>query len=208
MELAGNLDSGQEILTFTYEVGPPRYLVVSGSDVSAFKHRMPEWDKPGSFTIKAKTITPVLSENNDISLASAFGLTVEMGGERFYEGTILNNEINADVEPAVFSSPWDPSSFVINTILWPYPSKSSYSACLLSGMYGIMNPNDVKSAIINQDGNLTYLSHQFIPYKGFEPKHNEPFYPDHDDSYLLDDDEFGIKKSFPRIPRNLSDNNR
>ena len=90
MELAGNLDSGQEIsLTFTYEVGPPRYLVVSGSDVSAFKHRMPEWDKPGSFTIKAKTITPALSENNDISLASAFGLTVEMGGRDFMKVQFL-----------------------------------------------------------------------------------------------------------------------
>ena len=74
-------------------------------------------------------------------------------------------------------------------------------------MYGIMNPNDVKSAIINQDGNLTYLSHQFIPC-GFEPKHNEPFYPDHDDSeYFWMTMNLVYKKSFPRYPEPLTDNN-
>ena len=36
-------------LTFTYEMGPPRYLIVSGAKVTAFKHRMPDWENPGSF---------------------------------------------------------------------------------------------------------------------------------------------------------------
>ena len=207
MELAGNLDSGQRFLNFHDEVGPPRYLVVSGSDVSAFKHRMPEWDKPGSFTIKAKTITPVLSENNDISLASAFGLTVEMGGERFYEGTIFEtNIINADVEPAVFSSPWDPAaSFVINNSSGQNTQvKAHIPRRLLSGMYGIMNPNDVKSAIINQEGNLTYLSHQFIPTEDSNLIITKLFIPP-----MMIRSIFWMtmnlvyKKSFPRVPRNL-----
>jgi hypothetical protein len=92
MELSQKIDAEQELtLTFTYEMGPPRFFIVSGSDVSAFKHRMPEWDKPGSFTLKAKTISPVKTDNNDLSLTSTLGITVEMGGERFYEGQFLKH---------------------------------------------------------------------------------------------------------------------
>ena len=101
-------------------------------------------------------------------------------------------------------------SFVINNLSGQNTQvKAHIPRRLLSGMYGIMNPNDVKSAIINKDGNLTYLSHQFIPYKGFEPKHNEAFYPNHDDSeYLLDDDEFGMQEEFPEdTQKPLTDNN-
>ena len=135
-----------------------------------------------------------------------------MGGERFYEGTTLKqNVINADVEPAVFHHHGILlASFVINNSSGQNTQvKAHIPRRLLSGMYGIMNPNDVKSAIINQDGNLTYLSHQFIPYKGFGTKHNEPFYPDHDDlEYLLDDDEFGIQEEFPEDTQEpLTDNN-
>ena len=81
-------------------------MIVSGKDVSGYKHRMPEWDRPGSFTIKAKTVESTSTSNQALS---STGITIEMGGERFYEGTIFETSlINLDVVDAHFSSPWDP----------------------------------------------------------------------------------------------------
>ena len=53
------MSSGTKLnLTFTYEMSPPRYLIVSGANVTAFKHRLSDWDRPGSFTIQAETVSP------------------------------------------------------------------------------------------------------------------------------------------------------
>ena len=156
MDISQNLASEQDItLTFTYEVGPPRFYIVSGSDVSAFKHRMPEWDKPGSFTIKARTISPVKTNNSDLSLASTFGITVEMGGERFYEGTIFETQlINQDVGVPTISSPWDPAaSFKMNAVpVRETGIRAFIPRRLLSGHYGIMDPDDVRAAVIDENG--------------------------------------------------------
>ena len=46
--------------------------------------------------------------------------------------------------------------------------KANIPRRLLSGQFGIMNPNDVNSALIDQNGDLSDL-HEFIPHKGFEP---------------------------------------
>ena len=215
MDISQNLSSEQEVtLTFTYEVGPPRFYIVSGSDVSAFKHRMPEWDKPGSFTIKAKTISPVQSDNNELSLASTFGITVEMGGERFYEGTIFETQlINKDIGVPAISSPWDPAaSFKVNAVPVHETKIRAYiPRRLLSGHYGIMDPDHVHAAVIDENGTMSFVQGsvenpeegmQFTgvgfsrtPYKGFEPNYDKfqgPNHSDHDEGgeYLIGEEEF------------------
>ena len=51
----GNLVSGTKVsLTFTYEMSPPRYLIVSGANVTGFKHRVSDFGQPGSFAIQRK----------------------------------------------------------------------------------------------------------------------------------------------------------
>ena len=108
-----DLSSGETYrLSFTYDVGPPRYFIVSG-EVVDFKHVRPEGGKPGSVTISAKAIEPVPSASYEPSvdgkLSYTFGVSVEMGGERFYEGAIIEtNVVNLDVGPASYSLPWDP----------------------------------------------------------------------------------------------------
>jgi hypothetical protein len=234
MELSQKIDAEQELtLTFTYEMGPPRFFIVSGSDVSAFKHRMPEWDKPGSFTIKARTISPVKTDNSDISLASTFGITVEMGGERFYEGTIFETQlINQDVGVPAISSPWDPAaSFKINAVPVHETKIRAYiPRRLLSGHYGIMDPDDVRAAVIDENGTLSFVQGsvenaeddmQFTgagfsrtPYKGFEPQYDQFAGPNGPGSnggsaYLIDDEEFGFddeeydpSSNYPETPSN------
>ena len=234
MELSQKIDAEQELtLTFTYEMGPPRFFIVSGSDVSAFKHRMPEWDKPGSFTIKARTISPVKTDNSDISLASTFGITIEMGGERFYEGTIFETQlINQDVGVSTISSPWDPAaSFKINAVPVHETKIRAYiPRRLLSGHYGIMDPDDVRAAVIDENGTLSFVQGsvenaeddmQFTgagfsrtPYKGFEPQYDQFAGPNGPGSnggsaYLIDDEEFGFddeeydpSSNYPEIPSN------
>ena len=90
MELSQSIPVNQEInLTFTYEMGPPRYFVVSGAEVSAFKHRMPEWDKPGSFFNQSKDNQSSNFRINDLTLTSTFGITVEMGEKDFMKAPFL-----------------------------------------------------------------------------------------------------------------------
>ena len=217
LELSGLISSNEDVtLTFTYDVGPPRYIIASASNVSAFKHRMPEWDSPGSFTIKAKTVTPVKSASNGSSLLSTFGLTVEMGGERFYEGTIFEtNVVNLDVSSAEYSSPWDPAaSFKLNGL----QNEETFVRALiprrlLSGNYGIMDPNDVRAALVDKNGTMSFItgsiresegdeiligsSFERKPYIGHEPKMDEygsnpAMYEDEGSQYKLDDSELGI----------------
>ena len=234
MDISQNLASEQDItLTFTYEVGPPRFYIVSGSDVSAFKHRMPEWDKPGSFTIKARTISPVKTDNSDLSLASTFGITVEMGGERFYEGTIFETQlINQDVGVPTISSPWDPAaSFKMNAVPVHETGIRAYIPRRLhSGHYGIMDPDDVRAAVIDENGSLSFIDRsveypeegmQFTgmgftrtPYKGFEPQLDEfkgPNHLSHDEGgeYLIGEEEFDFdyeehdpSPNYPESPSN------
>ena len=194
---------------------------------------MPEWDKPGSFTIKAKTISPVQSDNNDLSLASTFGITVEMGGERFYEGTIFETQlINKDIGVPAISSPWDPAaSFKVNGVPVHETKIRAYiPRRLLSGHYGIMDPDHVRAAVIDENGTMSFVQGsvenpeegmQFTgvgfsrtPYKGFEPNYDEfqgPNHSDHDEGgeYLIgeeefdfDDEEYDPSSNYPESPSN------
>ena len=44
------------------------------------KHRMPEWDRPGHLRLRPK---PRVHFYIKPSIDSTFGITIEMGGERF-----------------------------------------------------------------------------------------------------------------------------
>ena len=105
---------------------------------------------PGSVTISAKAVEPVPSASYEPSidgkLSYTFGVSVEMGGERFYEGAIIEtNVVNLDVGPANYSRPWEPTlSFDINDYQGSMTNvKANIPYRLLSGKFGIMNPNDV-----------------------------------------------------------------
>ena len=78
-------------LTFTYEMGEPRYILVSGANIRGFKRTWPEWDRPGTFTILAETVDAVSTTDGDLD--STFGMVVVMGGERFYNGAIFQANV-------------------------------------------------------------------------------------------------------------------
>ena len=194
-DLSGtDLPAGTEVnLTFTYQMEPPRYFVVSGADLTGFKHRKAEWDKPGSFTIKAKTVDPVASQSNaEDSISSAFGILVEMGGERFHQGAIfVTNVIPQDVEGSDLSSPWDPvAGFRLNGLPDANASVKAYlPKRLLQGQFGIWDPSDLKTAVARDDGSLSFLDFQQKPYKGFEP---DAFDPLAAMEFMLDETMFGL----------------
>ena len=156
-----------------------------------------------------------------------------MGGERFYEGTIFETQlINQDVGVSTISSPWDPAaSFKINAVPVHETKIRAYiPRRLLSGHYGIMDPDDVRAAVIDENGTLSFVQGsvenaeddmQFTgagfsrtPYKGFEPQYDQFAGPNGPGSnggsaYLIDDEEFGFddeeydpSSNYPEIPSN------
>ena len=207
-------------LTFNYDSNEPMYLIVSGAEVSGYRNTYPSWDgTPGSFTIKAKTVAPVASASNpDGSIGSTFGITVQMGGERHYGGTIFEtNVIASDVGPAEFASPWDRVfSFAIDGV---EGTATSVRALMprrhLNDHFGIYEASEVKAAIADTIGVLSFVagsrsysadsgetevgaSFKRIPHKGNEPSYEDSYsyygpMPMVDtDVYRLDNDEFGL----------------
>ncbi|MDG0965450.1 MAG: carboxypeptidase-like regulatory domain-containing protein [Opitutales bacterium] len=210
-----NLPAGTKLnLTFTYEMGPPRYFLVSGAKVSAFKHRLPDYGKAGSFTISAETVAPVASASNPGgSIGSTFGIVVEMSGDRFYEGTIFEtNIVCLDLSSAEFSSPWDPvASFTLNGKSGTDTAVRAYiPRKLLSDYYGLMNPNMVKAALVDSNGSLSFLNGSVEgendgvgsnfnrkPHKGVDDREIEDFSlldssTLANNEFHLGDDDFGI----------------
>ena len=180
-------------LTFTYAMGPPRYFAVSGAEVTAFKHRRPEWDKPGSFTIQAKTVNPVASNHNpDDSVSSTFGILVEMGGERHHEGAIfVANVIPQDIKGPDLSSPWNP---VTGFRLYGLPDanatvKAYLPKQLVQHKFGIWDRNDLKAAISRDDGTLSFIDFLRTPYEGYEP---DGFGAHSQNEFKLDETHFGL----------------
>ncbi len=182
-------------LTFTYAMGPPRFFAVSGANVTAFKHRRPEWDKPGSFTIQAKTVDPVASKHNlTDSVSSTFGILVEMGGERHHEGAIfVANVIPQDVNGPDLSSPWDPvTGFRLNGLSDANASVKAYlPKQLVQHKFGIWDPGALKTAIAREDGTLSFIDFHRTPFKGYEPDgldaHSQT-------EFMLDEKNFGLDK--------------
>ena len=180
-------------LTFTYAMGPPRFFAVSGARVTAFKHRRPEWDKPGSFTIQAKTVDPVASKHNPSdSVSSTFGILVEMGGERHHDGAIfVADVIPQDVKGPDSSSPWDPvTGFRLNGLPDANASvKAFLPKQLVQHKFGIWNPSDLKAAIAREDGTLNFIDFHRTPFKGYEP---DGFDAHSQTEFMLDETNFGL----------------
>ena len=188
------LDSNTSLnLTFTYAMGPPRFFAVSGAHVTAFKHRRPEWDKPGSFTIQAKTVDPVASYHNpNDTVSSTFGILVEMGGKRHHEGAIfVANVIPQDVKGPDLSSPWDPvTGFRLNGLPDADASMKAFlPKQLVQHKFGIWNPSDLKAAIAREDGTLSFIDFHRTPFKGYEP---DGFDTHSQTEFMLDETNFGL----------------
>ena len=215
LDISGSLATGQPVnLTFTYEVGPPRYLLLGGSNVTAFKHRMPEWDEPGSFTIKAESVKPVQSASNPGSVTSSLGLIVEMGGERFYNSAIFQTNVVAlDLMASTYSSPWDPvAGFMVNGTPGVETSVKAYlPRRLLNENFGIMDPNEMQVAIVSEDGNMSFLDDfSWKPHKGYQPSPEEMgSYPGSEgltdsemSEFLLEDKDLGITEAADLLGQN------
>ena len=105
-----DLPAGTELkLKFTYDFGPVRYIAVNGAEITAFTHKMPDWEGPGCITITAKTVDPpaTASDTDGSLVGSSFGMMIEMGGEYWYEGAIfLTDALWSDVNQPQYTSPW------------------------------------------------------------------------------------------------------
>ena len=107
-----DLPAGTQLkLKFTYDFGPVRYIAVNGAEITAFTHKMPDWEGPGCITITAKTVDPpaTASDTDGSLVGSSFGMMIEMGGEYWYEGAIfLTDALWSDVNQLQYTSPWEP----------------------------------------------------------------------------------------------------
>ena len=127
-------------ITINYESQDPKYFLVSGAEVSAYKNRYPdEWlETPGSFTIKAKTVDPVSSESNkEDAISSTLSITVQMGAERYYGGAIFeSNVIGMDLGFSKLSDPYDQTfSFELSGL----PGTSTFVRALMPKVFSIIN---------------------------------------------------------------------
>jgi len=192
-------------LTFTYEMGEPRYILVSGANIKGFKRTWPEWDRPGSFTVLAETVDAVSTSDGD--LASTFGMVVVMGGERFYNGAIFQANVPVlDLKPSEYIAPYEQvAAFSLGAKLFG-DINASVSAFLprdlLEWNFGISEPHRVKAGLMDENGSLLFINGsgtdedgaQFtggdftrIIHKGHEPDYQTYPQGEGDDDYKLGD---------------------
>ena len=196
------LPSGTPLkLTFTYEMGEPRYILVSGANIRGFKRTWPEWDRPGTFTILAETTDAVSTSDGD--LASTFGMVVVMGGERYYNGAIFQANVPIlDLMPSASISPYDQvAAFSLGSSTSEDADISAYlPRDLLEWNFGISEPHRVKAGIVDENGSLLFINGsgadeegaQFtgggftrIIHKGHEPDYEIYLPYDDENSYGL-----------------------
>ena len=146
-------------LTFTYEMGEPRYILVSGANIRGFKRTWPEWDRPGTFTILAETVDAVSTTDGD--LESTFGMVVVMGGERFYNGAIFQANVPVlDLMPSQEISPYDQvAAFSLGSSTTADANISAFlPRDLLEWNFGISEPHRVKAGIMDDNGSLLFIN--------------------------------------------------
>ena len=209
-------------ITINYESESPRYSIVSGAEVSAYQNRYPDWDRSGSFTIKAKTVEPA---TDTATIGSTFSITVQMGGERDYGGAIFEtNAIGLDVGSAKFTGAWD-SVFSFNLEIPPSESDADIfvRALLpknhLNWHFGIYDEFEVKAALSDEENGVRFVEGSRFPedeegdenmvgsqftrirHKGKEPQYSDPFaympgmMPMEEVEYLAIDDVFGFDET-------------
>ena len=146
-------------LTFTYEMGEPRYILVSGANIRGFKRTWPEWDRPGTFTILAETVDAVSTTDGDLD--STFGMVVVMGGERFYNGAIFQANVPVlDLMPSQAISPYDQvAAFSLGSSTTADANISAFlPRDLLEWNFGISEPHRVKAGIMDINGSLMFIN--------------------------------------------------
>ena len=146
-------------LTFTYEMGEPRYILVSGANIRGFKRTWPEWDRPGTFTILAETVDAVSTTDGDLD--STFGMVVVMGGERFYNGAIFQANVPVlDLMPSQAISPYDQvAAFSLGSSTTADANISAFlPRDLLEWNFGISEPHRVKAGIMDDNGSLLFIN--------------------------------------------------
>ena len=159
-----DLPAGTELkLKFTYDFGPVRYIAVNGAEITAFTHKMPDWEGPGCITITAKTVDPpaTASDTDGSLVGSSFGMLIEMGGEYWYEGAIfLTDALWSDVNQPQYTSPWEPvAAFNVAGQDGASVNLTSYMPLrLANGRFGIWRPQDLSAAILKEDGSLAFIA--------------------------------------------------
>ena len=159
-----DLPAGTELkLKFTYDFGPVRYIAVNGAEITAFTHKMPDWEGPGCITITAKTVDPpaTASDTDGSLVGSSFGMMIEMGGEYWYEGAIfLTDALWSDVNQPQYTSPWEPvAAFNVAGQDGASANFTSYMPLrLASERFGIWRPQDLSAAVLKEDGSLAFIS--------------------------------------------------
>ena len=192
-------------LTFTYEMGEPRYILVSGANILGFKRTWPEWDVPGSFTILAETVDAVSTSDGD--LVSTFGMVVVMGGERYYNGAIFQANIPVlDLSPSELIAPYEQAAAFSLGAELSGDINASISAFLprdlLEWKFGISEPHRVKAGLMDENGSLLFINGcgadedgaQFtgggftrIIHNGYEPDYHTYPHEGGDEDYKLGD---------------------
>ena len=183
-----DLPAGTELkLKFTYDFGPVRYIAANGAEITAFAHKMPDWEGPGCITITAKTVDPpaTASDTDTPLVGSSFGMLIEMGGEYWYEGAIfLTDALWSDVNQPQYTSPWEPvAAFNAGQDGASVNLTSYMPLSLANGRFGIWRPQDLSAAILKEDGSVTCrqygrskCSHHrpgwsIVPYQGSRTGH-------------------------------------
>ena len=159
-----DLPAGTELkLKFTYDFGPVRYIAVNGAEITAFTHKMPDWEGPGCITITAKTVDPpaTASDTDGSLVGSSFGMMIEMGGEYWYEGAIfLTDTLWSDVNQPQYTSPWEPvAAFNVAGQDGASANFTSYMPLRLANeRFGIWRPQDLSAAVLKEDGSLAFIA--------------------------------------------------
>jgi len=153
-------------LTFNYEEGDaPQYIIVSGANVRGFKHIYPEWDpflgeRPGSFTILADTVDPVLSTDGDLN--STFGMIVVMGGERYYQGAIFEANVPVlELGPAEISDPWSSAAFSLAGKLGEDTKVRAFLPRNLLEWMGLPEFHRLKAGLAYENGEIQFINGSF-----------------------------------------------
>ena len=160
---ATDLTAGTSLtLAFSYDFGPIRYIGINGATIEEFRHRMPDWERPGKISITVEIADPAASASDPDGsiLSSAFGLHIEMGGDFHYDGSIMVTDMFwKDIEKPQFTMPWDP---VVAMNANGEPGQpvnfAAYTPRWVVEDRFWMKPSEVKAAVKKEDGSLSYIT--------------------------------------------------
>jgi protocatechuate 3,4-dioxygenase beta subunit len=150
-------------LNFSYEFGPIRYILINGAELESFKHKMPDYDGPGEFSMTVSIADPAASASDPDGslLGSAFGFHIEMGGEFHYEGSVFVSDVFwQDIYLAKHTQPWDPVlAFNVDGQAGQSASFAAYlPKWVIEERFWVNKPSEVRAAILKEDGSLNFIT--------------------------------------------------